>query len=175
MKIFGIYPELSKSTSARPSRDRSKGFTLIELIVVIAIIGILSAVLVTAIDPLDKINATNDAGVVSAIEQFGKADDTYAASHSNTYVGGATVNAALTDLLAAGEVKTGTYTAPSGYTVGYVTTAACTTAGSNCVNYVFSVTNLKSKANTAKPMFVWANGQGCYKATGAIVATTTCP
>lgn len=152
-----------------------KGFTLIELIIVIAILGVLAVVLITTIDPLDKINAANDSGVVSSIAQFGKANDTYAATHDNSYVGGGTVDAALADLLAAGESKIGSYVPPTGYTVGYITTAACTTAGKTCLNYVFSVTDLKSKKNTAKPMYVWANGQGCYKATGAITAATTCP
>ncbi len=157
----------------------SKGFTLIELIVVIAILGVLAAVLITTIDPLDKINAANDSGVVTSLAQFGKANDTYAATHNNTYVGGTTVNAALTDLQTAGESKIGSYTAPTGYTVSYATTASCTTAGANCNNYAFWVTALKSKkygGPTSGQIYVYANGQGCFKANGtSITAATTCP
>lgn len=158
---------------------QTKGFTLIELIVVIAILGVLAAVLITTIDPLDKINSANDSGVISAVAQFGKANDAYAATHNNTYVGGATVNAALTDLLAAGESKIGTYTPPATYTVNYVTTAACTTAAANCVNYAFWVTALKAKkygGPATGQEYVYANGRGCFMANGtAITAATVCP
>ena len=177
--FFSEIRRLVYSHAIFTGRAYSSGFTLIELIVVIAILGVLSVVLVTTIDPLDKINAANDSGVVRALAQFGRANDSYAATHNNTYVGGATVTAALTDLQTAGETKIGAYTAPTGYTVNYVTTAACTTAGANCNNYAFWVTALKSKkygGPTTGQVYVWANGQGCTKANGtAITATTTCP
>lgn len=160
-------------------KTAQKGFTLIELLVVIGILGIMAAVLIVLLDPVDKINAANDTGVVSAVAQFGRANDSYAVTHSNTYVGGASVNSALADLQTAGESKFSSYTAPSGYTVNYVTTAACTTAGANCVNYAFWVTALKSKANggpTTGKIYVFANGKGCFVANGtSITAAYACP
>ena len=179
-------------------RASQKGFTLIELLVVIGILGIMAAVLIVLIDPVDKINSANDAGVISAVSQFGRANDRYAATHSNTYVGGATVNAALGDLLAAGESKYSTYTVPNAnYTVGYAALtsggAACTTAGANCGQYAFYVTGLRSKryttgtltsgsygngstAATTGTIYVYANGKGCYAGTGtSVAATANCP
>lgn len=165
------------------ARGARAGFTLIELIVVIAILGVLAAVLISAIDPLDKINSANDAGVVSAIAQIGRANDAHAASHNNTYVFGAaaTVNAALVDLNAAGETRMTSYTAPNvSYTTGYNATradgtTACTTAGANCFKYVVYASGLQAKKNSAKPVYVWVNGSGCFKAAGTPTVATTCP
>lgn len=162
-----------------------KGFTLIELLVVIAVLAILAVGLIAVIDPADKVNSTNDAAVISSIAQFGRANDSYAVSHNNIYVGtsGSTgsirVNAALADLQASGEIKSTSYTAPTNYTVDYATTPSCTTAGANCVNYAFWG-NLKSKKYTtgippvSGPIYVWANGKGCFVSTTP-TATTVCP
>lgn len=156
-----------------------KGFTLIELLVVIGILGIMAAVLIVLLDPVDKINAANDSGLVSAVGQFGRANDAYAATHTNSYVGGGTVNAALADLTSAGESKYASYTPPTGYTVNYVTTASCTTAAGTCTQYAFWVTALKSKVNggpTTGKMYVWANGKGCYQPNGTTIgAGFACP
>lgn len=172
----------------------SKGFTLIELIVVIAILGVLAAVLITVIDPLDKIKSANDAGVISAVAQFGKAEDSYAATHNNLYAGqqagafsGAT--STLNDLFTAGEIKSNAYTPPSGYAISQLLTTGCTTGGpTTCANYVFytsavspSTTGLLSKKNVSGtppsggPFYMWANGKGCYVAAAPTVATATCP
>lgn len=161
----------------------SKGFTLIELIVVIAILGVLATVLITTINPLDKINSANDSAVIASVAQFGKANDSYAATHNNYYVPGATVTEALGNLSTAGESKIATYTPPAGYTANYVASpASCTSDGTGagyCTNYAFWVTALKSIKNggpTTGLMYVYANGQGCTKPNGTtITAATTCP
>ena len=146
-----------------------KGFTLIELIVVIAILGVLSVVLFTTIDPLDKINTANDSGVVQSIAQFGKANDAYAASKNNMFPGGATVNAALTVLQAAGESKVTSYTPPPGYTVIYLDSPDACTSGTTCTGYSFQVTDLKSKKYTATPAYQVINGKGCLVAAASVI------
>lgn len=52
------------------SKVKSKGFTLIELLIVIAVLGILAAAILIAIDPIDRINAGNDAKVQTDIRQI---------------------------------------------------------------------------------------------------------
>lgn len=168
-------------------RAINSGFTLIELLVIIGILGVLAVGLITTIDPIDKINSANDAAVIRAIAQFGKANDTYAATHNNTYVTNGTVNVALADLNTAGESRISSYTPPTGYTVSYTSwtsgnATGCTTAGLNCVKYVFwTSTNLKSKKNTTGagtggnpgPGYMWYNGQGCYVSQAMLTAGIT--
>lgn len=153
----------------------SKGFTLIELLVVIAIIGVLAAVLITAIDPLDKIRLSNDTGVISTITQLGNANTTYSVAHNNTYVGGAFA-ASVTDLNTAGEIKYSSVTAPTGYTYTYFSyPSTCTTAAATCTNYAYYV-NLLSKKYTTTLYYVHANGKGCFSNTAPTSTTVfNCP
>lgn len=145
-----------------------KGFTLIELIVVIAILGVLAAVLITTIDPLDKINSANDSGYVSSLAQLGRAEDTYAASHNNLYSPAANFAAAITALNTAGETKISAYTQPTGYTAPTFLTSplGCDNlaVATNCIGYAFISGTLKSKKNTALPIYQITNGKGCYVA-----------
>jgi len=174
-----------------------KGFTLIELIVVIAILGVLAAVLITTIDPLDKVNLSNDTGLISTITQLGKASDAYAAQHSNGYssgmgtfpssvcTGGAATAALATntfagsvyDLCAAGETKLSSITAPSAvYTLYYFTTpTGCTDNANNCTGYAFAVGPLQSKKYATK-YFMYSNGKSCTIASAPTQASIgTCP
>lgn len=57
-----------------------QGFTLIELIVVIAVIGVLAAVVIAAINPLEQLAKSEDAGRRSSVAQLGKAMDSYIAN-----------------------------------------------------------------------------------------------
>ena len=155
----------------------TKGFTLVELIVVIAIIGVLAAVLIAVVDPVDKINSANDAGVISSVSQFGKANDAYAATHNNGYVGPAaaagalTLGGALTALNSSGESKISSYTPPTGYTVTYLfaPSATCTIGANDCTGYAFIASGLKSKKNTAAPVFQVVNGKSCFVTAGTTV------
>lgn len=155
----------------RTSSLLTAGFTLVELIVVIAIIGVLAAVLIGVVDPVDKINSANDAGVVSSLTQFGKANDGYAATHSNGYVGpvtaggSLTVTQALAALNTAGESKLSSYTPPSGYTAPtyiFAPSTTCTLAANTCTGYAFVATGLKSKKNTTLSVFQVVNGKSCF-------------
>ncbi len=163
----------------------SKGFTLIELIVVIAVLGVLAVVLITTIDPLDKISSANDAGVISTVSQLGRANDSYALSHSNTYVGPAGTTAfsgllgsgPIFDLNAAGETKQAALTAPSGYIYNYLAgPATCTTSGATkCTSYVIYVNPLGSKKYSGTKYYWWANGRGCFQAAAPANSTDACP
>lgn len=55
----------------------SKGFTLIELLLVIAIMGILAAAIMTAIDPIKKINSAKDSTLKSDLGQIANAIAAY--------------------------------------------------------------------------------------------------
>lgn len=57
-----------------------KGFTLIELLIVIAILGILAIVVLSALNPIEQINKSRDAGNVSDAEQLLGATDRYFAA-----------------------------------------------------------------------------------------------
>ncbi len=72
-----------------------KGFTLIELLIVIAIIGTLAVVILLALNPVQQLARTRDAGRQSAVTQLGHAVEAFATTHNGLYpeVGGAGVNA----------------------------------------------------------------------------------
>ena len=55
----------------------SKGFTLIELLVVIAVLGVLAAGVLTAINPLKRIQQANDAKIKNDIGQIAQAEQAY--------------------------------------------------------------------------------------------------
>lgn len=97
-----------------------KGFTLIELLVVIAVIAVLATALITAINPVERINAANDAKAQSDVNQIVTGMGSYAAANDGLYPANA---AALID------TTTGTMknipVAPNNYTytITYSTTA----------------------------------------------------
>lgn len=137
----------------------SRGFTLIELIVVIAIIGVLAGFLLVVVDPIDKINSANDAAVIATVAGVGRANDSYAASNGGSYVSPNpnTFNGILAALNAQGETKFSSYTAPGTNVVSGTSAPA---------SYNLNAT-LKSKKHTAAPFYVWSNGQGCFKSSPA--------
>ncbi len=64
-----------------------KGFTLIELLVVIAVLGVLAAGVLTAINPLKRIQQANDAKIKNDIGQIAQAEQAYfTSSSSQAYV-----------------------------------------------------------------------------------------
>ena len=80
-----------------------KGFTLIELLIVIAILGVLAVVVLVAINPVQQLARTRDAGRISTISQLGRAIQSYYTSHNGSYptvlqwtTGGATGNILVT-------------------------------------------------------------------------------
>lgn len=59
---------------------KSSGFTLIELLIVIAILGVLAVVVLVAINPVQQLARTRDAGRISSVSQLGRALQAVAAS-----------------------------------------------------------------------------------------------
>lgn len=73
---------------------RSKGFTLIEILVVITIIGILSSVLITAINPIAQRNKGRDAQRKADVRQIQSALEFYR-SDAGSYPASVTCNQAI--------------------------------------------------------------------------------
>lgn len=147
----------------------SKGFTLIELLIVIAIIGILAAGILVAIDPVDKVNSTNDSLVQNDVSGAGRASEAYAATHSGFYP------AALSDLTASGELKR-VPVAPTGYTAytfsSTVAGGGACVAGTTCTSIVVAG-QLKSKKYAATPAWRYESSSG--KSCAVATTTTVCP
>ncbi len=79
-----------------------KGFTLIELLIVIAILGAIAVIALLAIDPLEQLARSRDAGKLSTTAQLGHAIQAYATSN-DSYPANATWG---TELTTSGEVNT---------------------------------------------------------------------
>ena len=62
-----------------------KGFTLIELLIVIAILGVLAVVVLVAINPVQQLARTRDAGRTSTVSQLGHAMQAYYTAHNGVY------------------------------------------------------------------------------------------
>jgi prepilin-type N-terminal cleavage/methylation domain-containing protein len=62
-----------------------RAFTLIELLIVIGILGTLAVVVLVALNPIQQLARTRDAGRQSAVTQIGHALEAYAVSHDGEY------------------------------------------------------------------------------------------
>jgi prepilin-type N-terminal cleavage/methylation domain-containing protein len=147
-----------------------KGFTLIELLIVMAILGVLAVVVLVAINPVQQLARTRDAGRKSGVSQIGRALEAYYTSHSGSYVDETTTY--LSDLVTAGEIST----VPSAINWGVGTWVGCgaghTHENSWCYDYNNTYASigsgLESDSELSKctgadlPFFVWstANGRG---------------
>ncbi len=106
-----------------------KGFTLIELLIVIAILGTLSVVVLIALNPLQQLARTRDAGRQSGVTQIGRALEAYATSNNGNYVA---ENATwMTSLVTAGEIQV----VPSAINYSVSGISACTTNAQNNLCY----------------------------------------
>ena len=79
-----------------------QGFTLIELLIVIAILGTLAVVVLLALNPVQQLARTRDAGRKSGVTQLGHAVEAYATTHNGTPPAEATWAQTLVD---AGEIQ----------------------------------------------------------------------
>ena len=168
----------------------SGGFTLIELLIVMAILGVLAVVVLVAINPVQQLARTRDAGRKSGVAQLGRALEAYYTSHGGRYLSASNCGTGspatlredwMNCLKESGELST---PAPS---ISYNTTLAnaCTTQSVGGVRHVshngicYTVQNtggtpvvyarLESASEASKcdpggtdPYFVWstANGRG---------------
>jgi len=84
---------------------------MIELLLVIAILGVLAVVVLIALNPVQQLARTRDAGRSSAVNQLGHAIEAYAVTHNGVYptdgAGCATGGAWITNCLVnTGEIQT---------------------------------------------------------------------
>ncbi|MGD8744211.1 MAG: prepilin-type N-terminal cleavage/methylation domain-containing protein [Candidatus Woesebacteria bacterium] len=64
---------------------KNKGFTLIELLIVMAVLGVLAVVVLVAINPVQQLAKTRDAGRKSGVTQIGHALEAYYTSQGGQY------------------------------------------------------------------------------------------
>ncbi len=67
----------------KPQHILQSGFTLIELLIVIAVLGVIASATLAAIDPIDKINAGNDARVKSDVSQVVRGIQAYVTANGS--------------------------------------------------------------------------------------------
>lgn len=152
---------------------RNAGFTLIELLIVMAILGVLAVVVLVAINPVQQLARTRDAGRKSGVAQIGRALTAYYTARGGSYV---TENATwLTSLVTAGEIST----EPSSISYSAITDPGCGLAAAEqnnwCYDYdatagseaavVFAALESEtesSKCDTSgqQPFFVWDTTDG---------------
>lgn len=60
----------------------SKGFTLVELLIVIALLGIIATIVIAAINPIEQANRASDAGMKADASQIVSAIGRYYATHN---------------------------------------------------------------------------------------------
>ena len=158
---------------------KNKGFTLIELLIVMAILGVLAVVVLVAINPVQQLARTRDAGRKSGVSQLGRAMEAYYTSHGGSYVNETATAAWINVLVGAGElsvVPTGINAGVSGYT-GCVESAHSSwcydsndDAGGEPV-VVFTELESESemsKCSGSRAYFVWSTADG----RGGLVCTT---
>jgi prepilin-type N-terminal cleavage/methylation domain-containing protein len=151
-------------------KELRKGFTLIELLIVMAILGVLAVVVLVAINPVQQLARTRDAGRKSGIAQMGRSLEAYYTSHNGSYVTESTTW--LTTLVNAGEISTAPSAIPYGVTG---ITGACT--GNTPSNWCYDATTAsggepaivytelestsdRSKCTSGTAYFVWSTADG---------------
>lgn len=107
-----------------------KGFTLVELLIVIAILGTLAVVVLIALNPVQQLARTRDAGRKQSVAQLGHAIEAYATNRGGVYPA-PVANWIQTLLVDTGEISTVpalvAYSAPG--VGGRAASTACATAG----------------------------------------------
>lgn len=147
-----------------------KGFTLIELLIVMAILGVLAVVVLVAINPVQQLARTRDAGRKSAVSQIGRSLEAYYTSHGGSYIPESSTWVAT--LQAAGEIST-VPSAINGTVSGYTNPPCADNAQSNwCYDtngaglsqaVVYTMLESQSeisKCTTGDPWFVWSTVDG---------------
>ena len=144
------------------NRKVGQGFTLIELLIVIAILGTLAVVVLLALNPVQQLARTRDAGRSSAVTQLGHAIEAYATTRGGAYptTGTCPTSSWITAcLVATGEIQT----TPSviNYSAGG---ASCGGENGFCyaVNGAQSSALIYSRAEAKASNSLCATGQNAY-------------
>ena len=163
-----------------------KGFTLIELLIVIAILGVLAVVVLVAINPVQQLARTRDAGRKSSVAQIGHAVAAYYTARNGAYTPVATWS---TELGPTGSGELSNIPAEVAYAVSG--TAACTTnvingtwcynmtAGTNAIVSARLESNAEiSKCTSGNAYFVYSVTEGragliCSASEPGVSATMT--
>ncbi|MEK7526581.1 MAG: type II secretion system protein [Patescibacteria group bacterium] len=132
----------------------SKGFTMIELLIVIAIIGALAVAVFVGLNPIQRLAQTRDSGRLQNVVQLGRAAEAYAVGNNGSYV--AEANTWIDSLVTAGELTT----APQTTTYSIAGMSACATNVQNTYCYdattaagggpVIVFSRLESTANNSR-------------------------
>ena|SRR3989344_4546822 len=144
VEIMKIHCSFNRKHMSHFIAKTSRGFTLVELLIVIAILGILSTAVLSAINPVEQINRGRDTGTQSDAEQLLGAVQRFNANQGyfpwQTGATDATVctgvgsGTSCTDLTRVGQNATPANTTTGGWTVdnaAYSAGAAVGAAGSN--------------------------------------------
>lgn len=95
---------MNKKLLRGPDTGAKHGFTLIELLIVMAILGVLAVVVLVAINPVQQLARTRDAGRKSGVAQLGRSLEAYYTSHGGSYIDEAPNW--VDELTASGEIST---------------------------------------------------------------------
>lgn len=137
--------------------DRERGFTLIELLIVIAVLGTLAIVVLIALNPIQQLARTRDAGRLSTIAQLGHAMEAVGVTRGGQYprslgaapfgCGGVTNGDWLTScLIDGGEINILPDNTIGTYSTGVNNNTCDTTAGTRDENgYCYWSTNDREK------------------------------
>lgn len=119
-------------TNYKNKLSARRGFTLIELLIVIAILGVLAVVVLVALNPVQQLARTRDAGRKSAVSQLGHAMVANATTNNGVFFTPA-ANWITNALVNTGEITSAppaiAYSAPGSGSHPQATNAHCATAG----------------------------------------------
>jgi prepilin-type N-terminal cleavage/methylation domain-containing protein len=130
-------------------KNRNYGFTLIELLIVIAILGVLAVVVLLALNPVQQLARTRDAGRISAVTQLGHSVEAYATSNNGVYP--LQNGTWITQLVNAGEIAT----VPAGINYSVAGSAVCANNAQPAGNGFCYLTTGGAGSGTA-PVLVYA-------------------
>lgn len=169
-----------------------KGFTLIELLIVMAILGVLAVVVLVAINPVQQLARTRDAGRKSAVTQIGHAVAAYYTARGGAYLSESGTGGWVTRLVSSGEISS----VPAQITWSVGTNPGCGTAAAAENGWCYDADNtnntnaivfspLESNSEISKcssgtsPWFVYSSADGraclvCSASAPTVAASISC-